>query len=384
MSDNIPVDIQRDIIKKVYDVKSLIRMRSVSKRWKSFIESSQFIKGYGARQTQPPSRILTYEADLSSWNVKSICLVDDDTETLKVQEQEFVVSPLLPQCHMSLAVGSCDGLLCFYGLNETCVNNILVIWNPFIRKSFGVAVVFKDNSVFGFGVCPVTRDPILVKLLCPLHKPWHAEVFTLSSGVWNMIPSGNLHLPSQTIRLNNQVVIDRFIYWGAFDSIPADNGEVTKNHMLVSFDLITNEFNVVDLPDTLTNEVISPGGLVMGVSVSELRGSLVVYGPISVEGADCCGVWVMERDRSFTKLYTILARVSNILGFTKSGETIIEVRKEEGVTFTTLDFYDPCSKHIKALGIGISGVVGSFFMGSPRESLLLVDHSDLHVYSDDS
>ncbi|GKB01370.1 hypothetical protein Tco_0829414 [Tanacetum coccineum] len=228
MLDNIPVDTQMDTIKKF------------------------MMLSYGSRQTQPPSRILTYEADLS-WDVKSIiCLVDDDTETLKVQEQEFVVSPLIQQCNMSFAIGSCDGLLCFYGLNETSVNNILVIWNPFIRKSFGVAVAFKDNSVFSFE--------------------------------------------------------------GAYDSIPNNNGEFTKIHMLVSFDLITNEFKVVDLPDTLTNEVISPGGLVMGVSISELRGSLVVYGPISVEGADCCGVWVMERDRSFTKLYTILARVSKILG----------------------------------------------------------------------
>ncbi|GKG55087.1 hypothetical protein Tco_0563074, partial [Tanacetum coccineum] len=75
-----------------------------------------------------------------------------------------------------------------------------------------------------------------------------------------MIPSGSLHFPSKTVRLNtlSHAVIDRFIYWGAFDSIPADNGEFTEIHMLVSFDLITNEFNVVDLPDTLTNEVISP------------------------------------------------------------------------------------------------------------------------------
>ncbi|GKC88474.1 zinc finger, CCHC-type containing protein, partial [Tanacetum coccineum] len=58
MSDNIPFEIQIEIIRMVSDVKSLMQLRSVSKPWKSFIDSSDFIKGYGARHTQPHSHIL--------------------------------------------------------------------------------------------------------------------------------------------------------------------------------------------------------------------------------------------------------------------------------------------------------------------------------------
>nr|GEY24944.1 zinc finger, CCHC-type [Tanacetum cinerariifolium] len=59
MSDNIPpYEIQLEIIKKVRDVKSLIRFRAVSKPWKSFIDSSEFITGYGARSTQPHRLLL--------------------------------------------------------------------------------------------------------------------------------------------------------------------------------------------------------------------------------------------------------------------------------------------------------------------------------------
>ncbi|MFS8020011.1 putative F-box domain-containing protein [Helianthus anomalus] len=45
MSDNIPFEIQEEIIKKL-PVKSLIQFRSVSKTWKSLIDSSDFIKHY--------------------------------------------------------------------------------------------------------------------------------------------------------------------------------------------------------------------------------------------------------------------------------------------------------------------------------------------------
>ncbi|GJX46293.1 probable LRR receptor-like serine/threonine-protein kinase isoform X2 [Tanacetum coccineum] len=58
MSDFIPFDIQKEIIKRVPDVESLIRFRSVSKSWKSFINSPQFIAGYDVRLSQPHRLIL--------------------------------------------------------------------------------------------------------------------------------------------------------------------------------------------------------------------------------------------------------------------------------------------------------------------------------------
>nr|GEY61797.1 hypothetical protein [Tanacetum cinerariifolium] len=61
MSDNIPFDMQMEIIKRVPDVKYLIRFRAVSKPWKSFIDSSEFITCYGARCSQPHHLLLRYE-----------------------------------------------------------------------------------------------------------------------------------------------------------------------------------------------------------------------------------------------------------------------------------------------------------------------------------
>nr|GEX22932.1 hypothetical protein [Tanacetum cinerariifolium] len=370
MSDNIPFDIQMEIIKRL-PVKPLIQFRSVSKSWKSFIDSSEFIKGYGGRHTQPHSHILRYNVD--DREDKYICLVDDDMETFKVQQQEFAVSPLLKQYSITSVIGACHGLVCFYGFHRGYNNWMAAIWNPSIRISFGIVVpniysLTKIYSiVFGFGVCPVSRDPTFVTIVYVVNMPWHVEVFTLSSGVWNVIPSSNLLRPSIELNPSTQaVVIDKFIYWDASEMTFAD-GETTTNHMVVSFDLITKEFKVVNLPDPLTNE--SP----LGVSVSKLRGSLVVSGDIVAEEAVHYGVWMMEHDSSFRKLFNICAPVDKILGFKKNGETIFETQKEEG-RLTTIDVYDPCSQQIKNLGI--SGVGGSFFMSSYKESLLLLDHLD--------
>ncbi|GKD34941.1 probable galacturonosyltransferase 7 isoform X2 [Tanacetum coccineum] len=191
MSDNIPFEIQMEIIKKVSDVKSLIQFRSVSKPWKSFIDTSEFIKGYGARHTQPRSLIVSLSP--GTWNeLRYICLVDDDNnKTCKVQQQElapFVMSPLLKQYTVYKVVGACHGLLCLFGYNKDNCRTMVVIWNPSIGKSFGIAIPrcppkIEIKMVYGFSVCPVTSDPTLVKVLCVVSMHWQVEVFTLSSGV---------------------------------------------------------------------------------------------------------------------------------------------------------------------------------------------------------
>ncbi|GKF58671.1 probable galacturonosyltransferase 7 isoform X2, partial [Tanacetum coccineum] len=237
MPADIPFDIQMEIIKRL-PVKPLIRFRSVSKPWKSFVDSFEFIKSYGARHTQPhSSSILAYKEPFS-YDVPRYIFYDDNNQTL-----------------------------------------------------------FKAV-----------------------------------------------------------VIDDRFIYWTAFEITNDD----AQNHMVVSFDMITKEFRVLDLPKSLTNELY--GRSPMSASISKLRESLVVYGCIMAEGALCCGVWVMEHDSSFTKLFTIGANVGRILGFRKSGEPIFEAHKNYGEPTTTLDVYNPCSQQIKNLGIVETN--GSFFIGS--------------------
>nr|GEY33477.1 cinnamoyl-CoA reductase 2-like [Tanacetum cinerariifolium] len=203
-----------------------------------------------------------------------------------------------------------------------------------------------------------------------LNKPWHVEVFTLSSGVWNALPCSNM--PRGSIKLiSSQVVIDRFIYWVASKTIVMDD-DFRKKKLIMSFDLISKEFRVVDIPDRLES-----GNPLF--SISKLMESLVLF----VCGEEVCDVQKMEHDGCFTKLFVINTPdnlIRNILGFRKNGELVMETEKDFEIgseNGSALEVYESCSKRIKNLGI--YGKEGSFFMSSYKETLLLLDHSDSYV-----
>ena len=73
MSDNIPFDIQVDIMNRL-PVKSLMKFRSVSKSWKAAIDCNDFIRRYGFHEVDTSSFILTYKLD----NMGFMFYVDDN------------------------------------------------------------------------------------------------------------------------------------------------------------------------------------------------------------------------------------------------------------------------------------------------------------------
>nr|GFA23517.1 hypothetical protein [Tanacetum cinerariifolium] len=242
MSDNIPpYEIQLEIIKKVPDVKSLIRLRSVSKPWKSFIDSSKFIASYGSRHTQPNRLLLryTFTGYISRIEVSYTSFIDDVSFLLK--EGSFPdVHQLVYQLNYSKVIGSSCGLWSFHDY----ITKMVAIWNPSISKL--VRIVVPNNTSqkmthFAFGVCPSTYDPTIVGI--SYSDKWQVHIFNLSTKTWKMIPSSNL--PRESVQLmlltSNQVAIDRFIFLGAYDRI------VFKN-LILSFDLITHEFKEIHLP----------------------------------------------------------------------------------------------------------------------------------------
>ncbi|GJW68093.1 F-box domain containing protein [Tanacetum coccineum] len=62
----IPIDIQYEIINRL-PVKSILQFRIVSKQWKSYIDSPEFIQLYGCRETDNCFFTLTYEQGFQSF-----------------------------------------------------------------------------------------------------------------------------------------------------------------------------------------------------------------------------------------------------------------------------------------------------------------------------
>nr|XP_043634487.1 uncharacterized protein LOC122605591 isoform X2 [Erigeron canadensis] len=79
MSDHIPFEIQQKIMKKL-PVKSLLQFRTVSKEWKSLIDSADFILGYNNEQQQQHHHILVrYDDSQIPGEEQFVSIIDDHT-----------------------------------------------------------------------------------------------------------------------------------------------------------------------------------------------------------------------------------------------------------------------------------------------------------------
>ncbi|KAJ0568608.1 putative F-box domain-containing protein [Helianthus annuus] len=376
MSDYLPIEIQVEILKKI-PVKSLIQCRSVSKAWKSLIDSSDFIAHYSGQQQY----LLVSYHDSTDFDRKYVSIVDDDDAFPRHKVSLTVPAPVDMLKH-SRIIGSSHGLMCLYSdYGETAV-----VWNISIRKAVAVNVpnvgdYYRYEAVLGFGVCGETSDPKIVKIT-PIvmdstsSMPWQIDVFTLSTGAWRRPYSTNL--PRKSLNFDCSllgVVVDGDFCWLVTDRITMD-GERRSINLIISFDLTSEEFTEINLPDALAHFQCRH------LSMSKLRESLVL-----IQGYLCNDnvfhVWMMMEDgvpKLFTKMFTICtpgAVVLGVLEFRKTGEPIIEILDYSCDPFeddSSLVVYEPCSKHITNLGI--SGMC-SFSSYSYKETLLLLDQPDL-------
>ncbi|KAJ0771016.1 putative F-box domain-containing protein [Helianthus annuus] len=375
MSDNISFEIQEMIMNKL-PVEPLIRFRTVCKAWKSLIDSSDFIRNHITQQNQQHLLVGYHEA--LHLPQKYVSIPDDDTATfphhkIPVTIPQLVVNSINHHPYYT-RIDSSHGLLCLFG-----TNNKAVIWNPSIRKAVDVVLPHTvddgiHENVLGFGVCPETIDPKIIKIGTNMKDviPWKVEVFTLSARVWRGAYSGNL--PSKSVRFSgNQVVVGGVVYFIVSDRVDGRDG---CGNLIISFDLTSEEFGEVKLPDSLTYTRCN-------LSMRKLRESLVVIEDCLEElGPEEVGrgyykrvyhIWRMEDGVSklFEKLFSIDYSPDgldvDIRGFRKTGEALLEWLVPPDFD-STLAAYEPYSKAITNLGIN-----GSFIsVYSFAETLLLL------------
>ncbi|KAJ0818427.1 putative F-box domain-containing protein [Helianthus annuus] len=281
MSDNIPFELQVEIIKRV-PVKSLLQFRSVSKQWKSLIYSSEFIADHTLKHSQLHHLLVRYT---KRFEIKYVSIVDDDS----FLRRKF--SPTVPPTAKLLThprmIASSHGLVCLCGFAYDLKKHLIVLWNPSIRKSVEIELPNKLNAL-GFGVCPKTMDPKIVRIT----RRTNAQVYTLSSGAWRRV-SMNLCVPGTGFRFcSYQVVIDGVIYWITNNT----SGSCDK---LISFELTNEEFGVIELQDSIED----PEHL----CISKRKESLVV---LNYDKSDvACDVWMMTKNGDpkslLTKLFTV-------------------------------------------------------------------------------
>ncbi|XP_071725777.1 putative F-box protein At1g47790 [Rutidosis leptorrhynchoides] len=354
MSEHIPFDIQIKNLKRLA-VKSLIRFISVSKTWKSIIDSPKFIARYGIDHIQKHLLLASYLKE-STYNDNYMSFVDHDDTFLAGQ----IIVPMLPTEHIIHGIlGSSHGLFCLrcrYYTNG-CTKNMYVIWNPSIRKMAAIKVPTLINNLsydnVYFGVCPVTRDPKLVRIVI-YNLTWLVEIYTLSSVGWRKKNLNNLPRGTITLDPDSVVVTNRNLYRKPTEStIDANRRFRREVYMIVSFDLTSEEFSVIDIPSFITHseyEILKLRDSLVFLKHSRLRNGKVVCDVRMTKGN---GV-----SKTFTKIYNITP--SNlfgyrVMGFTMSGTPIITMRdydKQDGVYVL-----EPNSERVTKIGMEAEGAL---------------------------
>ena len=382
MSDNIPFEIQMEIITKL-PVHALLQFRTVSKTWKSFIDSSNFLVVFGVRPTLPCRLLIKYMHGFVE--SKCFCFVDKNVNL----SPEIYHFPSLPTviCNTSLRfwnlvpIGTSQGLWCFSDSFK-----MAVLWNPSIRKSVAIVIPSlssesdSDKVAVGFGVNPDTLDPTILRISYPVHGhgSWNVSVFTLSSRCWKKLE--NEHMPRQSIRLkrSSQVVLGSFIYWVGSERIFSSDGVVShKSYMIVSFDLVNHHFTLLDIPDSLRYQLPVP------FYISNLRESLVIFGNMIGDQWHSFFIWQIKLDdfnkiKSCRTLFNIFTpQLLKLLGFTSSGDPIFESDQPYQMDHTLQVFQVRTQEFIT---LRVEADAGSFFMSPYNESLILLTHQDCSMY----
>ncbi|XP_071688415.1 F-box/kelch-repeat protein At3g23880-like [Rutidosis leptorrhynchoides] len=301
MSDYVPFEIQIEIMSRL-PVKSLIQFTSVSKTWRSLINSSKFIGDYTKLHSQRQHLLLRYYYPLHAKHNSFVSIVDDDTFP---ENKLFLASYDYREVRRyPTLVGSSHGLFCFVGHSDSnksaMLMDVAVIWNPSIRKTVTIRLQkgFGYNETVGCGVCPNTLEPKIVRLY---KDNYNAEVFTLSSMMWRCLPSSNIMLSKKIYIISfiqSNVVIDGFIYWLAYVR--------SGPFIIVLFDLSMEEFMEIHLPDELGLSRLSDDYI--NLEIFKLRESLTVIRYEGKARENVYEVWKMEINgvtRSFTKLFNI-------------------------------------------------------------------------------
>ncbi|GJV59792.1 F-box domain containing protein [Tanacetum coccineum] len=307
MSDNIPFDIQMDIMNRL-PVKSLLQFRTVSKQWKFSIDNFEFIH-----------ENLTFRHMDSNLNIISL------TPVASSEVPNYTFQPDSPK------------------------------------------------MIFGFGIRLVTLEPTVLKINYPLYSdgPWYVSVSTLSSRTWYNLDYDCLPRESIRIKWAGQAVIDGKIFWIGSERFYNDDGISNKIYMIVSFDLVTHQFHVQDMPEQVRVGEFSPP-----YYISQLGDSLIISGSFDFGNFRIIYAWALEVEGGFVSSCSLLFTIPHpaghylkLLGFSKDNQPIVEATIVQQ-WYRSLQVFHPTIQYFQ--NIGVEANRDSFFIGPFKESLILL------------
>ncbi|CAL5206005.1 unnamed protein product [Lathyrus oleraceus] len=210
-----PITLPDELIAEVLsllNVKSLTRLKCVSKSWNSIISDPVFVKIHLHKSSRNP-HIILFPSDVinNSVFVLPISLLQKPSFYFFNYESEYH-SMKLPHRHR--VIGSCNGLICL--LNSR--GNEFYLWNPatnpFYENLGSFPLHFQYSNFFykfSFGYDNLTNK---YKLVTFSSKEVRVRVFTFGPNIWKNIPCFSIYpYDSET---NEGVYLNNTLNWFAF------------------------------------------------------------------------------------------------------------------------------------------------------------------------
>ncbi|CAI8614943.1 unnamed protein product [Vicia faba] len=259
-----PISIPNDLIFEVLSflaVKSVMRMRCVSKFCNSLYTDLVFVKLHFDRsQQQPHLTLVTTSHPLTLRLVPFLVsnLLENPPITLTRDPCYVINNYFYPWELFHRVIGSCNGLICILSYSDISSFFWLSLWNPSTRVmskqlGFNFALFsddFKDPTSFkfSFGYDHSTNNYKVVMLKFHSHKLRiiEARVFSLRDNVWRQIqnfPSIPLQMLDIRHQVNQGVYLNDTLNWLALFGFKDTYVEV-----VISLDLGTETYRQIELP----------------------------------------------------------------------------------------------------------------------------------------
>ncbi|KAK4588573.1 hypothetical protein RGQ29_019543 [Quercus rubra] len=336
---DLPYEVLTYILFKA-PVKTLIKLRSVSKPLLSLIDSPCFIRlhlRYSIATSSNVTVILRKESELFSVSLESLDAADE------------LAHPLMCYSNRIRVLGSANGLLCITNVAED-----IAFWNPSIKKHKVLPFLPVDRPcdhgmsmcgarAYGFGYDSVNDDYKLVRIsqFVDLESEGFAsevKVFSLRANEWRRVEEMNYVLCY--MKKNGSLAC------GALHWVVTKKFKLDEFDQIVSFDLTDEIFRELPLPKCLEDQrvQIEVGALGDCVSVT------ADYHDVRVD------VWVMKEYRVKESWFMLLsiARTEVVgsfkylrpLAYSKSGKEVLLVLDNQ-----RLVWYDLRTKRVKNVKI---------------------------------
>ncbi|RXH72705.1 hypothetical protein DVH24_012389 [Malus domestica] len=432
--DLFPEEILREILLRLPSVKSIIKCSAVCRSWRYLIQTPSFIAahlrcrlslngdcslhlvrnrshigGYllywdkpAASDSGDSSGFVGGESSgsfsINSSNTKIITPLTYKSTTRGRGIEEITCSQ---PCYD--LVGTCNGLICLANDAHFSPEVPTIIWNPSVRKFVtlplpSIAIpdtVYDTDSdhwvipTSAFGYDSRTGDYKVLRIFSNFNcggaagdTPFGVEVFSLARGSWKTL-SPCVSIPGcfALCRRNprpRHVFVNGAVHW----LLP--RGRHSDQFVIVSFDMLTESFGEVEMPEPLRNPPGPPPSPIISVHEEDSLALLEADWDLTRSGVEVwhLTLWVMQQYGmvdSWTNLTVTLHEPDSCpipIGSKSNGEQVFSMTTKSGCArLLTVDFK---TKRVRYSGVEEGWKYNS--MDPFVESLVLLGQSNAHSF----